>query len=226
RLCGQAARPTVEYLNSLCACLELPDQMKRYAFADHSDEFSETFWIAITPKFRRALILTRGPFDHVARKRPGTACEAKQSRLVIQLCSDQLDTLIDRRKPLGPHLGTDFQALPLFLVAQHNTRSLALVEHNIEPQRDRHRQYVREKNCRIEAITLDRLQRDFASDLRRHRHLQERPGLGPKLAILRQIASGLSHKPHRRRPDSLASQNAHNLFLFLQNKTPKKSCWR
>lgn len=56
---------------------------------------------------------------------------------------------------------------------------------------------VREQNRRVQRVALQRLQGDLAGKLRVHAQAHEVTGLGAAGAVLRQVAPGLAHHPHR-----------------------------
>ena len=96
-------------------------------------------------------------------------------------------------------------------LAAHGTvdhRPLALGE--LEPHAERldDQQDIGEEDRRVDAEPLDRLQRDLGRRLRRLGELEERVTRAQR-AVLRQVASGLAHEPHRgegRRPAARGEQ--------------------
>ncbi len=58
---------------------------------------------------------------------------------------------------------------------------------------------VGEQDRRVEAEAADRLQRRLDRERGVIAKIEKRRGLGPKLAIFRQVAPGLAHEPDRRR---------------------------
>jgi hypothetical protein len=56
---------------------------------------------------------------------------------------------------------------------------------------------VREQDRRVQRVAVQRLQGDLAGELRVHAQAHEVAGLGAAGAVLRQVAAGLAHHPHR-----------------------------
>jgi hypothetical protein len=54
-----------------------------------------------------------------------------------------------------------------------------------------------EQDRRVQRVAVQRLQGDFAGELRVHAQAHEVTGLGAAGAVFRQVAAGLAHHPHR-----------------------------
>jgi hypothetical protein len=87
-------------------------------------------------------------------------------------------------------------------------RSLAGREGQILAQRIGNYQDVGEQDRAVEAEAADRLERDFGRGVAVVNEREEPAFVRPQLAIFREITAGLTHQPHRRRPDPLAFQHS------------------
>ncbi len=78
-------------------------------------------------------------------------------------------------------------------------RAFAVGEVEAEAHRVGHRQDVGEQDRRVEREARERLQRDFARELRvSSQSVEKTAGTGARRAVLGQVAAGLAHHPDRR----------------------------
>ena len=80
-------------------------------------------------------------------------------------------------------------------------------------KRMRDHQDVGEQDSGIEAEPSHRLERHFRREFRREAKVEEITDPVPHLAIFRQIATGLTHQPDRRRHTPPAVENVKNGFI-------------
>ena len=79
-------------------------------------------------------------------------------------------------------------------------------------QGEAHDRQVAEQDGGIHAEAAQRLQRDLGGALGREAEREEVPGLGPQRAVFRQVAPGLAHQPHWRRPHRFPAQHPQHLL--------------
>ena len=87
-----------------------------------------------------------------------------------------------------------------------NLRTFARFELETHVHRVRHGQDVRKQDRRIEPVTLERLQRHLAGELRIHAELQETAGPRARGPVLGQVTPRLAHHPDGRTWRRLAQQ--------------------
>ncbi len=93
------------------------------------------------------------------------------------------------------------------IIQRLQPRTLANLEPHGTAERIGDHEDVGEDDRRIEAEPADRLQRHFGGKLRVEAEIEEAAGLGPHLAIFRQITPGLPHHPHGRGSLALAGEH-------------------
>ncbi len=143
---------------------------------------------------RRRLIGRAMARDHVGRDCPRRSAKAEQGNSRIEVRLDATQRLEHRGKNCLIHF--KWQAIDRCLVRQRlQLRSLAHRESHGLAQGMRNDQDIREQDRRVESKAADRLQGDLGGHFRIEAELEERTGLCSQRAILRQIATGLSHHP-------------------------------
>ena len=147
-------------------------------------------------------------FDHVRAHGPRAAGETDQRHPALQFAPDrahgvhhvtQFAFRIRDRQPVDVGRRAD---------RARDLRAFARLETEADVHRVRHGQDVREQDRRVEAVAVERLQRDLAGELRVHAQLEEAAGLGARRAVLGQVAARLAHHPQRRARRRLAQQGA------------------
>ena len=93
-------------------------------------------------------------------------------------------------------------------------RALAGDEPEVGAQSVRDQQDVGEEDRRVEAVAADRLERDLGGEVGVVAQRQEIARLRARRAVLRQVASGLTHHPDRRDGKRFAREGAQKQFVF------------
>ena len=83
-------------------------------------------------------------------------------------------------------------------------RPLALYEIEIEPERSEGQQEIGEEDGGVDLDDIHRLERHRDGELRLAANLDQREALAQG-AVIRHVASGLTHEPHRSHVDRLAA---------------------
>jgi hypothetical protein len=178
-------------------------------------------------------VLAAAALDHVGADRPRTAREADQRHAAPELAADQAHRVhhvaqlalgVRHRQPVdvgrAAHRAGDL-------------RPLARLELEPDVHRVRDGEDVGEQDRGVEAVTLERLQRDLAGQLRVHAQVEEAAGLRARGAVLGQVAPGLAHHPQRRARRRLSQQRAQQQvvlqgrahFACPAPKMPAMVCW-
>ncbi|KAG1606113.1 hypothetical protein G6F46_013230 [Rhizopus delemar] len=92
-------------------------------------------------------------------------------------------------------------------------RAFAFDEVQLQAHRIGNGEDVREQDGRVQREAAQRLQGDFAGDLRGLGHGQEAAGLGPGRTVFRQVAAGLAHQPDGGAVHRFAAQGAQQAIV-------------
>ena len=165
--------------------------------------------VVVEHGFGLAEVFRRAAFDHVGGQGPRAAGEADQRHTAVQFAADGADRVhhvaevfvrIRNRQGFDVGQGAD-DFLEARAFAGFEVQALA---HGIGNGQD-----VGEEDRRIQLrIAVERLHRDFASERRVHAQAHEIAGLGTAGAVFRQVATGLTHHPHRGDVYGLLEQGA------------------
>src|SRR5262249_33092811 len=141
--------------------------------------------------------------------RPGCAAEAEQGHVRRQLCLHPTDRLINRRKDILVQLRCEPRhSCPI--ADWLKPRTLPLRKPYRLPECVGNDQNVRKQDCSIESKPADRLQGHLGCELRRETEGEKVSRLLPDLPVFRQISSGLTHQPYRRRTALLTLKDGEN----------------
>ncbi|MNT24314.1 hypothetical protein D3C72_1597810 [compost metagenome] len=144
-----------------------------------------------------AEVLRRAAFDHVGGQGPRAAGEADQRHAAVELAADGADRVHHVAK-VFLRVG-DRQRFDVGRGADDllEARAFAAFEVQAQAHGIRDGEDVREQDRRVQRVAVQRLQGDLAGELRVHAQAHEVTGLGAAGAVLRQVAAGLAHHPHR-----------------------------
>ena len=155
--------------------------------------------------------------DHVGRDRPRRAAETDQRHVVWQCGAHALDRLVDRRE----HRTVGLVAQPAEAARIRDRiepRPLALREAHGLSERMRDHENVGKENRCVESEPADRLERDLCGHLWIEAKIEETARLLTLRAVLRQIAPGLAHHPHRRHRLGAARQDFEERLAHAQTR--------
>ena len=163
--------------------------------------------IAVGQRARRRLVGRSLAADHVGRNRPRRPAKTDQRRLPRQVLAQPRNGLVDA----GEFFAGRCRIEPRQLGRRRDrieARALAFDEAHALAQRVGNDEDVGKQDRRVKAVAADRLQRHLGGECRRVAQLEEAADRGAHLAVLRQVAAGLAHQPHRRRRQRRALQHA------------------
>ena len=164
-------------------------------------------WTFREQRTRGPLIRGATPGYHIGRDGPGRAAEADEARPVVEAGPHAPYGLDDRLQAVRDG-GTIDLGEAAAIRDRFEARSFALDEPQLLAESLRDDEDVGEQDRSVEAEAANRLERDLGSKLGIVAQRQEAAGLGPDLAILGQIAPGLTHQPDRGNLERLAGQCA------------------
>ena len=202
----QASSPAVEDLQHAGAGLHLAKQIVDRGLDQEIDEALERGGVAIGPEPR----LRPGPCCR--RPRP---CRSPRSTAPRKSRSPARHPAAPAPRGPGSHRPGQI-GLAADVSRSSRARSLpfrtgssfgpfALDELDLLPKGIGHDQNVGEDDRRVEVEPAQGLERYFGGKLWIEAKIEEGAGLGPDLAIFREIAPGLAHQPDRRRIDGFAA---------------------
>ncbi len=218
--------PGVEQLQRLRAGLDLAAEVGERGVGDAVEQQREPFRVAVAPRQEMLEVTRAAAFHEIGRERPGSAAEADHRDLLRQLAphqpergEDVAQRLLDVRQAQSrdvlapPHRTRERRA-----VAAHE---LQLGAHRFEWQQD-----VGEQDGGVDAQACDGLQRRLGGELGSLAESQEIDPL-PQRAILREIAAGLAHDPHRPALGRLApagpqEEVVHRARIADRSATPRR----
>jgi hypothetical protein len=135
---------------------------------------------------------------HVGGQGPWAAGEADQRHAAVKLAADGADGVHHVAEVflwVGDRQGFDIgEGADDFL----ETRAFAGLKVQALAHGVRDGEDVGEEDGRVQLrVAIQRLHRDFAGELRVHAQAHEVAGVGAAGAVFRQVATGLTHHPHR-----------------------------
>src|SRR4051812_16002814 len=160
--------------------------------------------LAVHQRFGAREVACRLALHEVAGHGERGAAEADQRFLGCKLGADEANRFenvlvgLGRREPIDIGARRD---RPI------DDGADSLDELHVDPHPEDGRHDVGEEHSSVDVVTRHRLQRDLRAELRRPRDLEEGMSLANR-AVLGQRAAGLTHEPHRRALDGLASRDA------------------
>ena len=194
----QVAAPGVEDLHRLRAGHDLAVEVRGDRLRQLVQQQVHGLRVVVEHGLGLAEVFRRAAFDHVGGQGPGAAGEADQRHAAIELAADGAD---------GVHHVTEVfvrvRDRQRFDVGQGaddflETRAFAGLEVQALAHGVRNGEDIGEEDGRIQLrVAVQRLQGDFAGELRVHAQAHEVAGLGAAGAVFRQVATGLTHHPHR-----------------------------
>lgn len=94
---------------------------------------------------------------------------------------------------------------------------LAHAEQEAEPHRVRYRQDVENRIAASRSKALKWLQQHFSAERWRATQFHEAAGLAARGSVLRQVATNLTHEPHRRAREALVGEGAQEQIVHKRN---------
>ena len=187
--------------------LDLRIQIGRHGLGIDAQDTVQQIGTSVEQGLELAIIAACTAFDHVAGQ--GERAAGK---------TDQRHGIVERTTDFCHGVGHIAQTIEIgrmqrrngLLIAQGalEFRPLAFAEIKPQPHRIGYGQDVGKEDGGIQRIAFQRLQRHLTGQRRVLAQLQEAPGLLARRAILGQIASGLTHHPHRRVVGRFTQQGA------------------
>ncbi len=209
----QHAAPGVEHLQRLRTGRALRAQVRNHRVGGDLQQAVQGLRMVQRHCLDAREILAAAAFHHVAGQCPGAAGEADQRYLAVQLPTDQAHRVHHVAKVLFHvrHRQPGDGGFITHRVAE--LRAFAFDEVQLQAHRIGNGEDVREQDGCVQRESAQRLQRDFAGDLRVLGHGQEAAGLGPGCAVLRQVAAGLAHQPDGGAVHRFAAQGAQQAIV-------------
>ena len=205
----QQPGPTVEQHQRLGAGLGLGDEVVGRRLHQHADQPAEERRVGIGHAAGRGEVARAAPLHHVAGDGEGRAGEADQRRarrVGIERRPHPPHRLHDGCRSLGHARHTEGVERRGVAHRRHHRPGVDLQRQR--PMAQGTMRDVREQDRPVHPVAADRLQRHLGRQLRRGAEGNEIAGPRPHLAVFGQVAPGLAHEPHRRRPDLLSGQGA------------------
>ena len=204
---GQHAAPAVKNHHRLRAGFNLRVQVRGHRIGVHSQHAVHQVGALVQHGLDQAVVVRARAFDHVASQRPGAARKTDQRHPAIECLANRGDR-VKHIAQLG-HVGHfEFGHGRLVAHGGGELRALAQRKRQAQAHGVRHRQDVRKQNGRVQRVTLQRLQRHFGGVVGVGGQPHETTRLGPRGAVLGQIAPGLAHQPDRGVGSGLAPAGA------------------
>ncbi|MNI37926.1 hypothetical protein D3C73_920410 [compost metagenome] len=191
----QHAAPGVEHLQGLRAGRALRAEIGDHRVGGHFQQAVKGLRMIQRHRLDAREILAAAAFDHVTGQCPRAAGKTDQRYLAVQLAADQAHRVHHVAQVLF-HVRHRQPGDGRFIAHRvTELRAFAFDEVQLQAHCVGNGEDVREQDGRVQREAAQRLQGDFAGDLRVLGHGQEAAGLGPGGAIFRQVAAGLAHQP-------------------------------
>ena len=207
----QGPGPAVEQHQRLGPRLGLGQQVVGRRLHQGADQLGEQLRLAIGHAAGGGEVAAAMALHHVAGDGPGAAGEADQRDLLgmrVERGADQPHGLHDGRGIAGADGRGRARRSPRRCGRGSSCGPSPSAKRSGWPMAQGTMRMSENRIAAIHAVAADRLQRDLGRQLRVGAERDEVAGLGPDLAVFRQVAAGLAHQPHRRRPDGLPGQGA------------------